>query len=34
MTESAMIDHRQRLEEVDIHHEDKELIDEGTMSDI
>jgi hypothetical protein len=34
MTESAMIDHRQKLEEVDIEDEDKESIDEGTMSDI
>jgi hypothetical protein len=34
MTESAMIDHRQRLEEVDIDDEDKESMDKGTMSDI
>jgi hypothetical protein len=33
-TESAMIDHRRKLEEVDIDNEDKESIDEGTMSDI
>jgi hypothetical protein len=34
MTESAVIDCRQRLEEVDIDDEDKESMDEGTMSDI
>jgi hypothetical protein len=34
MTESAVIDCRRKLEEVDIDDEDKELIDEGTMSDI
>jgi adenosylcobinamide amidohydrolase len=34
MTESAEIDHRQRLKEVSIDDEDKELMDEGTMSDI
>jgi hypothetical protein len=34
MTKSAMIDYRQRLEEVDIEDEDKESMDEGTMSDI
>jgi hypothetical protein len=34
MTESAVIDHRRKLEEVDIDDEDKEPMDEGTMSDI
>jgi hypothetical protein len=34
MTESAVIDRRRKLEEVDIKDEDKELMDEGTMSDI
>jgi hypothetical protein len=34
MTESAVIDHRRKWEEVDIDDEDKESIDEGTMSDI
>jgi hypothetical protein len=34
MTESAMIDHRQKLEEVDIDNEDKESMDKGKMSDI
>jgi hypothetical protein len=34
MTESTVIDHRRKLEEVDIDDEDKELMDEGTMSDI
>jgi hypothetical protein len=34
MTESAVINHRRKLEEVDMDHEDKELMDEGTMSDI
>jgi hypothetical protein len=34
MTESAMINRRRKLEEVDIDDEDKELIDEVTMSDI
>jgi hypothetical protein len=34
MTESAVIDCRQKLEEVDIDDEDKESMDEGTMSDI
>jgi hypothetical protein len=29
-----MIDHRRKLEEVDIDDKDKELMDEGTMSDI
>jgi hypothetical protein len=33
-TESAVIDHRRKLEEVDIDDEDKELMDEGIMSDI
>jgi hypothetical protein len=33
-TESTEIDHRQMLKEVDIEDEDKELMDEGTMSDI
>jgi hypothetical protein len=33
-TESAVIDRRRKLEEVDIDDEDKELINEGTMSDI
>jgi hypothetical protein len=33
-TESAEIDRRRRLEEVDIDNEDKESMDEGTMSDI
>jgi hypothetical protein len=33
-TESAMINHRQKLEEVDIDNEDKESMDEGIMSDI
>jgi hypothetical protein len=33
-TESAEIDHRQKLKEVGIDDEDKESIDEGTMSDI
>jgi hypothetical protein len=33
-TESAMIDRRRKLEEVDIDDEDKELMDKGTMSDI
>jgi hypothetical protein len=33
-TESAVIDHRRKLEEVDIDDEDKESMDEGTMSDI
>jgi hypothetical protein len=34
MTESAVIDHRQKLKEVDIDDEDKELMDKGIMSDI
>jgi hypothetical protein len=34
MTESAEIDCRQKLEEVDIDDKDKELMDEGIMSDI
>jgi hypothetical protein len=34
MTESAEIDRRQRLEEVDIVNEDKESMDKGTMLDI
>jgi hypothetical protein len=34
MTESAMINCRRKLEEVDINDEDKESMDEGTMSDI
>jgi hypothetical protein len=34
MTKSAMIDHRHKLEEVDIEDKDKESMDEGTMSDI
>jgi hypothetical protein len=29
MTESTMIDHRRKLEEVDVEDEDKELRDEG-----
>jgi hypothetical protein len=33
-TESAVIDHRRKLEEVDIDDEDKELMDAGIMSDI
>jgi hypothetical protein len=33
-TESAVIDHRGKLEEVGIDDEDKELMDEGTMSGI
>jgi hypothetical protein len=33
-TESTGIDHRRKLEEFDIDDEDKELMDEGTMSDI
>jgi hypothetical protein len=33
-TESAEIDRRRKLEEVDIDDEDKESMDEGTMSDI
>jgi hypothetical protein len=33
-TESAMIDCRRKLEEVDMDDEDKESMDEGTMSDI
>jgi hypothetical protein len=33
-TESAVIDCRRKLEEVDIGDEDKESMDEGTMSDI
>jgi hypothetical protein len=34
MTESTEIDHRRKLEEVDIDDEDKESMDEGKMSDI
>jgi hypothetical protein len=34
MTKSTVIDRRRKLEEVDIDDEDKELMDEGTMSDI
>jgi hypothetical protein len=34
MTKSAVIDHRRKLEEVDIDDEDKESMDEGIMSDI
>jgi hypothetical protein len=34
MTESTEIDRRQKLKEVGIDDEDKESIDEGTMSDI
>jgi hypothetical protein len=34
MTESAKINCRRRLKEVGIDDEDKELMDEGTMSDI
>jgi hypothetical protein len=33
-TESAKIDHRRKLKDVGIDNEDKELMDEGTMSDI
>jgi hypothetical protein len=33
-TESAEIDHRRKLKEVGIDDEDKESMDEGTMSDI
>jgi hypothetical protein len=33
-TESAVIDCRRKLEEVDIDDEDKESMDEGIMSDI
>jgi hypothetical protein len=33
-TKSAMIDCRQKLEEVDIDNEDKESMDKGIMSDI
>jgi hypothetical protein len=33
-TESAVINRRRKLEEVDIDDEDKELMDEGIMSDI
>jgi hypothetical protein len=33
-TESAVIDRRRKLEEVDIDDEDRESMDEGTMSDI
>jgi hypothetical protein len=34
MTESAVINRRRKLEEVDIDDEDKKSMDEGTMSDI
>jgi hypothetical protein len=34
MTKSAVIDRRRKLEEVDIDDEDRESMDEGTMSDI
>jgi hypothetical protein len=34
MTESAEINCRRKLKEVGIDDEDKELMDEGTMSDI
>jgi hypothetical protein len=34
MTESTVIDRRRKLEEVDMDDEDKESMDEGTMSDI
>jgi hypothetical protein len=34
MIESAEIDRRQKLKEVGINDEEKELMDEGTMSDI
>jgi hypothetical protein len=34
MTESAVIDRRRKLEEVDMDDEHKESMDEGTMSDI
>jgi hypothetical protein len=34
MTESAIINCRQKLKEVNIDDEDKESMDEGTMSDI
>jgi hypothetical protein len=34
MTKSAKIDHRRKLKEVGIDDEDKESMDEGTMSDI
>jgi hypothetical protein len=33
-TESAVIDRRRKLEDVDINDEDKESMDEGKMSDI
>jgi hypothetical protein len=33
-TESAVIDRRRKVEEVDIDDEDKESMDEGIMSDI
>jgi hypothetical protein len=33
-TESPVIDHRRKLEEVDIDDKDKESMDEGIMSDI
>jgi hypothetical protein len=33
-TESTVIDRRRKLEEVDIDDEDRESMDEGTMSDI
>jgi hypothetical protein len=33
-TESAVIDCQRKLEEVDIDDEDKESMDEGTISDI
>jgi hypothetical protein len=34
MTESAQINYRRKLEEVNIDDEDRESMDEGTMSDI
>jgi hypothetical protein len=34
ITESAEIDHRRKLEEVDIDDEDRESMDKGTMLDI
>jgi hypothetical protein len=34
MTESAKIDCRRKLKDIGIDDEDKELMDEGTMSDI
>jgi hypothetical protein len=34
MTESAVINHRRKLEEVNIDDKDKESMDKGIMSDI